>query len=414
MKIKGEIRISGDKSISHRALMLASLSDGESIINNISTGEDVETTRKCLEACGLESKENNNTLVISGKHLKSPKTTLDCRNSGTSIRLLSGLLSGQGISANFIGDRSLEKRPMNRIIKPLKKMGAKIQSNNGYLPLEINVTDLKGITYISEVASAQVKSAVLLAGLGAKGVTRYLEEMQTRDHTEIMLLELGAQIDTRKYISIQNMTKPLSAFTIHIPGDPSSAAFFCGLVAMLPSSQITVKNILANPLRVGFYDILIRMGADVEWNNLHKECGEWVGDVNIFGKPLMGIDITKDMIPSIIDELPIISVISSFADGPTTVSGAGELRVKETDRIRAICCNLSRMGCDIIEKKDGFIINPGNKLYGTNIKTFDDHRIAMAFTIAGLMTEDKNILDNSNCIDISFPEFNKILSMLIQ
>ena len=169
-----------------------------------------------------------------------------------------------------------------------------------------------------------------------------------------------------------------------------------------------------NPLRVGFYDILIRMGADVEWNNLHKECGEWVGDVNIFGKPLMGIDITKDMIPSIIDELPIIAVISSFADGPTTVSGAEELRVKETDRISAICFNLSKMGCDIIEKKDGFIVNPGNKLHGANIKTFDDHRIAMAFTIAGLMTEDKNILDNSNCIDISFPEFNKILSMLIQ
>ena len=199
-----------------------------------------------------------------------------------------------------------------------------------------------------------------------------------------------------------------------VPGDPSSAAFFGAAAAMIPNSDLTIKNILANPTRIGFFSVLEKMGGGFELKNMHKECGEWVGDIHIYSQPLNGIDITREIVPSIIDELPIIAVLASQADSPTTVSGAEELRVKESDRINAICVNLSNMGCEVIERQDGFIINPGNRLYHTNIKTFNDHRIAMAFTIAGLLTPERNILDDENCINISFPEFNKILDMLLQ
>ena len=412
MRISGEISLPGDKSISHRALMFASLSDGECIIHNISTGEDVESTRKCLAQCGIESRKEGNTVCINGGVFSIPSKPLNCGNSGTTIRLLAGLLAGQGVSAEFIGDESLSQRPMNRIIDPLIEMGAEIDSSNGCLPMQVSGQNLKGIYYSPPIASAQVKSAVLLAGLGADGETIVKESVKTRDHTELMLTEFGAQLKVENDITIQRLKQPLRCFELTVPGDPSSAAFFAAAAAMVDNSDITIRNILANPTRIGFFTVLEKMGAGVEWQNMRQECGEWVGDVHIYSQPLNGIDITSKIVPSVIDELPIIAVLATQADSPTMISGAEELRVKECDRIKAVCENLSSMGGEVIEKKDGFIINQSNSMFNTNIKTYSDHRIAMAFTIAGLLTPERNKLDDKNCINISFPEFNSILQQV--
>ena len=414
MPISGVISLPGDKSISHRALMLASLTDGNCIIHNISTGEDVETTRKCLVQCGMESEKDGTTIRLRGGDLKPTEMPLYCGNSGTTVRLMAGLLAGKGVQAKFTGDKSLSERPMNRIIDPLIKMGINIESENGYLPFFLTPGNVKGIDYTPQVASAQVKSCIILAGLGAFGETKVQEKIKTRDHTEIMLKELGAEIKLADVISIQPLKKPLDEFEITIPGDPSSAAFFAAAAAMIPNSDLTIKNVLANTTRIGFFSVLDNMGADIEWNNMRKEGGEWVGDIHIFSQPLNGLHIMKDLIPTVIDEIPIIAVLATQADSPTVIEGAAELRVKESDRIKAICQNLQSMGAEIIEKQDGFIINPVTKLHHTNIETFGDHRIAMAFTIAGLLPSEKNTLDDENCINISFPEFSDILSQICQ
>ena len=414
MPIRGVISLPGDKSISHRTLMLASLTGGNCVINNISTGDDVEKTRNCLAKCGIRSKKNGSTVLIKGGVLETPLVPLNCGNSGTTVRLLSGLLAGSGVTAKLIGDKSLSKRPMNRIIDPLTKMGAIINSVNGHLPISLNEAKLIGINYFQSVSSAQVKSCIILAGLSAFGETQIHEKIKSRDHTEIMLKDLGAEIDNGEVISIKPLKKPLDKFEITIPGDPSSAAFFASAAAMIPNSDLTINNVLANPTRIGFFRIIENMGADIEWNNIRKEGGELIGDVHIFSQPLNGLHITEKLIPSIIDEIPIIAVLATQADSPTIIEGAGELRVKESDRIKAICQNLQSMGAEIIEKKDGFIINPTKKLQHTNIKTFGDHRIAMAFTIAGLLTSKKNTLDNEKCINISLPEFSNILKNIYQ
>ena len=412
MRINGEISLPGDKSISHRSLMFASLTDGECIIHNISTGEDVESTRKCLAQCGIESHKDGSTVYINGGVFSDPSEPLDCGNSGTTIRLLAGLLAGQRVRAEFIGDESLTKRPMNRIISPLSKMGVGIESNKGSLPLKIKPVKVNGISFIPPVASAQVKSCVILAALGAEGETVIDEKIKTRDHTEIIIKELGAPISSNGIIKINSLARPLQPFEITVPGDPSSAAFFAAAAALIPNSSITIKNVLANPTRIGFFHLLQKMGAGVEWQNMRQECGEWVGDVHIYSQPLNGIDITSEMVPSVIDEIPIIAILATQADSPSTVSGAEELRVKECDRIKAVCENLSAMGGEVIEKKDGFIINQSDSLFNTNIKTYGDHRIAMSFTIAGLLTPERNKLDDENCIRISFPEFNSILQQV--
>ena len=414
MPIRGVISLPGDKSISHRALMLASLTDGNCAIHNISTGEDVETTRKCLVQCGIESEKYGTTVWLRGGGLKPTEMPLYCGNSGTTVRLMAGLLAGKGVKAKFTGDKSLSERPMNRIIDPLIKMGINIESENGYLPFFLTPGNVNGIDYTPQVASAQVKSCIILAGLGAFGETKVQEKIKTRDHTEIMLKELGAEIKLADVISIQPLKKPLDEFEITIPGDPSSAAFFAAAAAMIPNSDLTITNVLANTTRIGFFSVLENMGADIEWNNMRKEGGEWVGDVHIFSQPLNGLHIMKDLIPTVIDEIPMIAVLATQADSPTVIEGAAELRVKESDRIKAICQNLQSMGAEIIEKQDGFIINPVTKLHHTNIETFGDHRIAMAFTIAGLLPSEKNTLDDENCINISFPEFSEILSQICQ
>ena len=415
MVIKGVLTFPGDKSISHRALMFAALADGESRISNLSTGADVQSTRECLEACGIEIKDDGNDVVVKGEQFSDPTKPLDCGNSGTTTRLLLGLLAGQGINATLVGDDSLSSRPMNRILDPLSQMGLISESNDGKLPITIHKSDMTGIHYESPVASAQIKSAVLLAALGASGKTSFKEPILSRDHTEKMLHGLGANISIDGLTAtISNLTSPLSNFEISVPGDPSTAAFFAASAALVPNSEIVLNRILANPLRTGLFAALERMGAGMECLDQWDEAGERIGNLKIFHQPMIGISITKTGVPGLIDELPIIAILATQAKGETEVRGAEELRVKECDRIHAVCKNLKNMGADIEELDDGFIINGPTPLNGTTIETFHDHRITMAFTIAGLIAEGDTVLNHPKCVSISYPEFFDVLEQLKQ
>ena len=403
----------GDKSISHRALMLASLCNGQSIIKNISKGNDVFSTIECLKLCGIKIEFLNEEILVNGGTLSQPKQELNCYNSGTTARLLLGLLAGQKISATIIGDSSLSSRPMERVTIPLGLMGADIKNNNGKLPLKIETRYLIGIDYFQKVSSAQVKSALLFAGLGASGTTKISEEYLSRDHTEIMMKFLGIDIiQDNNSVLIKNNNLKLNSFEISIPGDPSTASFFAA-AALLLNKEIILKNILLNPTRIGFFKLIEKMGAKIRYLNVKKSFGEKVGDIKVYPSNLKSIKISESMIPSIIDELPIISILASHADGTTVLSGAKELRYKECDRIYAICYNLKNMGVKVKECPDGFIISKFDQFIGTDIKTFNDHRIAMAFSIAGLVSDGKNNLDNMDCIKISCPNFFNLLEDLI-
>ena len=415
MAIKGTLKLPGDKSISHRALMFAALADGESRISDLSTGTDVHSTRKCLEACGIDIRDDGDDAIVKGSLFSNPAEPLDCGNSGTTIRLLLGLLAGQGINATFIGDESLSARPMNRILDPLSQMGLKCENNDGKLPVTIYQSNLNSIEYDSPIASAQVKSAILLAGLGASGVTTVIEPVLSRDHTEKMLQGLGADFSFNGLTAtVSPLISPLESFKLSVPGDSSTGAFFAAAAAMIPGSSIIIDRILWNPTRIGFYSTLYQMGAGVDCMGQWDEAGERIGKLNVFYQSLKGVHITKEDIPGLIDELPIIAILATQAEGKTEVSGAGELRVKECDRIHAICSNLERMGADIEESQDGFIIHGPKQLNGAEIETFHDHRIAMAFTIAGLVANGDVMLDYPECASISFPEFYNELERLKQ
>lgn len=415
MRIRGRLKFSGDKSVSHRALLMAALTDGECTINNISGGEDVESTRKCLLACGILSEKRGRRVEVYGGTFGSPTQPLDCGNSGTAARLLAGLLAGQKVTATLQGDSSLSRRPMERIIRPLKMMGASIDGDNGRLPLHLSACSLSGIEYRLPVASAQVKSSLLLAGLGAGGKTTVVEQNKTRNHTEVMLNYLGADIRIEHdRITVSRLQAPLRTFNITIPGDPSTAAFFAAAAAVTPDSELILKDVLANPTRIAFFQALEKMGTGVEWLNLHEECGEPVADLRITHNPLQAITISGIDIPRIIDELPVLAVLSTQAHGRTTVRDARELRVKECDRIRAICSNLGNMGADVSELEDGFSISGPTPLHGSRISTYGDHRIAMAFSIADLFSEGSVELDNSHCVQISCPDFHRLLNRVVQ
>jgi len=415
MEIKGEICFPGDKSISHRALMMAGLTNGESHISNLSTGADVKTTRACLESCGIQIKEYKEQVIVTGGQFSDPDKPLDCENSGTTIRLLLGLLAGQGINATFIGDESLSARPMDRVLDPLIQMGLHAESTNGKLPVTINKSMIKGINFRSPVPSAQIKSAVLLAGLGSTGNTSVIESILSRDHTERMLKSLGAKIYANGVSStISRLKYPLTNFNLRVPGDPSTSAFFAAAASMIPDSVITIDRLLWNPTRTGFYSVLNKMGAGIECLNQWSEAGENIGKLKIFYKSLKGICITKKDIPRLIDELPIIAILATQAEGITEITGAEELRVKECDRIYAICSNLKRMGADIKELKDGFIIHGPKQLKGAEIETFHDHRIAMAFKISDLLANGDVVLDDPECVSVSYPEFYLELERLKQ
>ena len=414
MPAKGTLALPGDKSISHRSVMLAALSNQQSKITNLSNGNDVKSTISCLVDCGIEIESSSKSHIVNGGIFKQPVSDLDCGNSGTTMRLLIGLLSGQGINANFIGDKSLSNRPMKRIIEPLKKMGLKIESNNSMSPIKISKSMLKGINYTMPVSSAQVKSSILLAALGAKKETIIIENVLSRDHTEIMLQNIGVDIfKNGKSTTLRPCNKFLPQ-KISIPADPSTAAFFIGAAVLIPESRLLITNLLLNETRIGFLRALEKMGCSFKYLNMRNECGEKVGDLEVSYHKLFGININKADIPSIIDEIPMLALIATQAEGTTSVSGAEELRVKESDRIKAICANLKEIGADVIEKSDGFIINGGSKLKSGNIDTFDDHRIAMTFSIASIISEKDIVINNSECINISFPDFFKTLESIMQ
>ncbi|MBU0501924.1 MAG: 3-phosphoshikimate 1-carboxyvinyltransferase [Candidatus Margulisbacteria bacterium] len=425
-KIRGEITVPGDKSISHRAIMLGSLATGETLVKGFLPSADCLATIDCFRKMGIAIEmtndkgqmSNEGKIIIRGKVLRGlekPKSVLNVGNSGTTIRLLSGILAGQGFSSEITGDSSIQKRPMMRIVKPLREMGAAISGKGKgrgegrgeiYAPLLISGQKLKGITYELPVASAQVKSAVLLAGLFADGKTEVIEKNKSRDHTERMMEYLGLGTGCQ----VLGMGE-FQAKEIDIPGDLSSAAFFIVAALLTPSSELTIHNVGLNPTRTGIIDVLHRMGATFEVFDEQIISGEPKGNVKckMKNEKLKGIKISGEIIPRIIDEFPIIAVAATQAEGITEIRGARELRVKESDRIKTIASELRKMGAKIKELDDGMIIEGPVKLHGTKVKSYGDHRIAMSLAIAGLIAESETVIDDTACIETSFPGFEGLL-----
>lgn len=402
-RFSGVVSVPGDKSISHRAAILSSIADGPIEINGFLTSEDCLNTLKAMRSLGVK------THGVGLWGLKKPKKVLDLGNSGTGLRLLAGLVSGYPFTTKLTGDKSLRRRPMLRIVKPLTQMGARIEGER--CPLTIIGGNLKGIDYISPIASAQVKSCILIAGLLAKGSTSVTEPIKTRDHTERLLKYLGADIkvDGLK-VTVKGGVR-LKARPIKIPGDISSAAFILAGGLIVPGGNVTVKGVGINPTRSAVLGILKRMGADIKVKKLPSQY-EPIADINVRYSKLRGITIGPHEVPGLIDELPIISVLASVAKGRTVISGAGELRVKESDRIRSIAVNLAKFGVDIIEKEDGWIINGGRPLKGAVVSSFGDHRIAMAMVIAGLVAKGQTVVKDTKWIDTSFPGFMDLINRL--
>jgi len=414
---RGTVTIPGDKSISHRAAILAAIANGRSIINNYSSAIDCQTTLKCLQMLGADISRSDQQLIINGKGLKSltkPKAILDCGNSGTTMRLLCGLLAGQDFSARLDGDESLRRRPMERVIKPLNQNGAEIYGSqtNRFAPLNIHGQMLPSIFYHLPVASSQVKSALLLAGLYTQGTVRIEEPAISRDHTERMLEFCGVDIKRDGYtISLGKKRQP-DARQFQIPGDISSAAFLMALALLIPNSQLRIENIGINPTRTGLLTVLKEMGSEIKIENQFLISNEPVGDLVIRSGVLKGMEIGGEIIPRLIDELPLIAVIATQAKGQTVVKNAAELRVKETDRIQAIVTELRKMGAAIEELPDGFMVAGPVTLKGATCDSYGDHRIAMALSVAGWIAEGQTTITNTECVGISFPEFYQLVNKL--
>ncbi len=417
-RLPGEITVPGDKSISHRALMLAAIARGESLVRGLAPGADVKSTASCLRALGtqIESrKTSRGTAVIRVQGhglggLQAPKEILNAGNSGTTMRLLTGLLAGQSFHSAITGDESLQKRPMGRIIEPLEQMGAKIKSQNGYAPLRIEGRKLTGIRYELPVASAQVKSCLLLAGLYAHGTTTVIESQGSRDHTERMLQLMGADFQANGQALAVRGGRELASCEFFIPGDLSSAAFFIAAATLIPGSELVIRNVGVNPTRAGFLECLQAMGGYVERLHVREESGEPVADLLIRSAPaLQAAEIAGRLIPRLIDEIPLLAVLATQAEGTTIIRDAHELRVKETDRLRAVAENLRRMGAQLEEQADGLVIAGPQALTGAQIESYRDHRIAMAFSVAGLIAEGVTTIEGAEWVDISFPGFFELL-----
>ena len=415
--LRGEIRVPGDKSIGHRAVIFASVAHGESRIFNLSGGEDNSRTVQAFRDMGVKIWSDGDRLCIEGDgwdSLARPHETIDCGNSGTAMRLLSGVLAGRPFTSRLDGDASLRQRPMQRVIEPLGRMGAQIRSKEGkgLAPLEIQGGSLKGINYRMPVASAQVKSAILLAGLQADGVTRLEEPQSSRDHTELMIKGFGgeAKVDGRSVTVVGG--QKLSGREVHIPGDISSAAFFLVAAALIPGSTITVRDVGVNPTRNGVIEILRRMGAKIEFLNPRVETGEPVADIKVYGSQLTGVDIGPEMAARTIDEYPILAVAGALAEGATTISGVKELRYKESDRIATMTEGLRHLGIQVEEREDGMTIRGGKPLEAASVKTYGDHRVAMSLAIAGLSTNGGLQMDDVGCVDTSFPGFFDLLNRM--
>jgi 3-phosphoshikimate 1-carboxyvinyltransferase len=409
--LRGDISVPGDKSIGHRAVIFGSIAHGLSRISNLSGGEDNLRTVQAFKDLGVKiSTEEGETLYIEGKGwegLTAPKNIIDCGNSGTTMRLLSGVLAGRPFTTILDGDQSLRRRPMQRVIDPLSRMGANLvgRDGTGLAPLEISGGRLKGIEYSMPIASAQVKSAILLAGLQAEGVTIIEEPQNSRNHTELMIKGFGGEVGLDgRHVSVQG-GQTLHGKDVRIPGDISSAAFFLVAAAVIPGSQVVVRRVGVNPTRDGVIEILRRMGAEIELVGATMETGEPVADLKVTGRRLKGVEIGSELVARTIDEYPILAIAAALADGVTVISGVKELRFKESDRILAITEGLRSLGVEVEEREDGLTIRGRETLQGNKVRSFSDHRIAMSLAIAGLCAEGGVEIDDAQCVAISFPTF---------
>lgn len=421
--LKGTVSVPGDKSISHRCIMFGSIANGTTEIHNFLKGADCLATIRCFQSMGINIEETDHTITVHGKGLhglSAPLNILDVGNSGTTTRLLSGILAGQKFESKLSGDESLNSRPMKRIIEPLTMMGANISSilRNGCAPLYIAPGNLHGIHYDSPVSSAQVKSCILLAGLYAEGETSVTEPSLSRNHTELMLKEFGADIRTLHSLSGTEATAYIKPYPklygqkIVVPGDISSAAYFIAAGLIVPDSEILIEHVGINPTRSGILKACEDMGGDITLLNERCEAGEKIADILVRTSSLHGITIEGDIIPTLIDEIPIIAVMAAVADGTTVIKDAAELKVKETDRIETVTDNLKAMGCNVTPTEDGMIIT-GGTLHGASIHTLLDHRIAMAFSIAALVADGTTKILDSKCVDVSYPTFYDTFEQLL-
>jgi 3-phosphoshikimate 1-carboxyvinyltransferase len=410
LHVSGELRIPGDKSISHRSLIAAVLADGVSHIRDILPSADVHSTAGVLRALGADIPPLGSTLEIRGlglHGLREPTADLDCGNSGTSARLLAGIVAGSGLAARFVGDASLSRRPMRRVKTPLEKMGADIElPPHGGLPMTVRGARLHEIEWRSEVASAQVKSCILLAALTAGVEATVREPSRSRDHTERMLASMGAEVWTNEEAVLLFPTSRLAPLDLNVPGDPSSAAFFAGLAALASSGELLLRHIGVNETRTGFFAALREMGATVDLEGSVRESGEWAADVRVRGgAALRGIAIGGEAIPTLIDELPLLAAIAAYAEGETRVTGAAELRVKESDRIAAVVQNLRSLGADAEELPDGFVVRGTRPILRGRVVTHGDHRLAMAFGVLGALPGNEIAVDDPDCVAVSYPDF---------
>ncbi len=415
--LRGSIVVPGDKSIGHRAVIFAGIAHGRSRITNLSGGEDNQRTVKAFADMGVRIGAEGDALCIEGcgwEGLSAPKSTLDCGNSGTTMRLLSGVVAGRPFASRLDGDASLRRRPMQRVIDPLSRMGARISGgeDKGLAPLEVQGQKLRAIAYELPIASAQVKSAILLAGLQAEGVTALTEPQASRNHTELMIVGFGGSVEAQcRSVSVRGGQR-LTGRNVHIPGDISSAAFFLVAAATIPGSEVIVRDVGINPTRDGVMQILRRMGAHVETLHERIETGEPIADIKIHGSRLQGIEIGPEMAARTIDEYPILTVAAAMAEGVTTISGVKELRYKESDRIASMTEGLRSLGVRVEEREDGMIIHGGSLLRGASVKSYGDHRVAMSLAIAGLSSEGGVEIDDADCVNISFPQFFELLGGL--
>jgi len=414
-KLSGEITLPADKSITHRGLMIASFSKGKSSIKNYSKCNDCLTTIKILQKAGIDIEENGNEIIVKGKGFsgfRKPFEVLNCENSATTMRLMAGIFSSLDFETVLIGDHSLMKRPMDRIINPLRKMGAEIKGKGkrGYPPLYIHGKELKPFKHQLKISSAQVKSAIIFAALNTEGETFIKEPFRSRDHTERMLHLFGANITTRDDSIIVSGKSPAFGTDIRVPADISSASYFIALALPTEGAEIILKDVGVNPTRTGFLEVLRRMGAIISIENKKVVSNEPVADIIVKGKQeLKGVEIEKKDIPRIIDELPLVAVVATQAKGITVVRGAEELRVKESDRIEAITKGLRKLGAKIESTEDGFIVEGETILKGSYCESYKDHRIAMSLTIAGLIAEGETVINDIECVNISFPGFTNYL-----
>lgn len=418
-KLRGEITVPGDKSISHRSVMLGSIAKGDTRISGFLTGEDCLSTIDCFKKLGIDIEVNGTDVTVHGKGLKglsAPAETLDVGNSGTTLRLMSGILSAQPFTTRLTGDSSIQKRPMGRVASPLGLMGAKITSENEKMtaPLTIEGQRLHGIDYTLPVASAQVKSALILAGLYADGETRITEPEATRDHTEIMLNYLGADIKKEGDTIVVRPAAELTGKDITVPGDISSAAYFIAAALISKDSEVLIKNVGVNPTRTGIITAFKAMGGNIELTNERTVCGEPVADILVRSSRLHGVVIKGAIIPKLIDEIPVIAAAACYASGETVIADAAELRVKESDRIKTMAAELGRMGATVIQTDDGMIILGGIPLHGAVCESYNDHRVAMSVAVAALGAKGETQIKDCGCVDISFPGYFDALMSLME